>query len=87
MNAQRFAQPPQPPKGRAIDAAQVQAAIKHGVAYLKREQQPRGNWTDFPGFEGGVTSLCTLALLNSGEPADDPGGSWAGGAQPNGQQS
>jgi hypothetical protein len=23
----------------------------------------------------------------AGEPADDPGGSWAGGAQPNGQQS
>ncbi len=67
-----FAQLPQAVKNRPIDAAQVLAAIKHGVAYLKREQQPRGNWPEFPGFEGGVTALCTLALLNAGEPADDP---------------
>ena len=25
-----------------------------------------------PGYDGGVTALCTLALLNSGVPADDP---------------
>src|SRR6476620_10760963 len=67
-----LAQPPQPPKERPIDAAQVLAAIDHGVAFLKREQLPRGNWTEFPGYDGGVTSLCTLALLNSGVPADDP---------------
>src|SRR3954468_9801347 len=67
-----FAQQPQPPKERPIDAAQVLAAIDHGVAFLKREQQPRGNWNEFPGYEGGVTALCTLALLNSGVPADDP---------------
>ena len=60
------------PAGRPIDAAQVMTAIDRGVAYLRHEQQPRGNWTEFPGFDGGVTSLCTLALLNSGVPADDP---------------
>ena len=67
-----FAEPPQLPRDRPIDAAQVLAAIEHGRAYLKREQLPRGNWTEFPGYEGGVTSLCTLALLNAGTPADDP---------------
>src|SRR3954468_7116923 len=67
-----LAQPPEPPKERPIDAAQVLAAIDHGVAYIKREQLPRGNWTEFPGYDGGVTSLCTLALLNSGIPANDP---------------
>src|SRR3954471_927673 len=70
--AAMLAQLPQPPRERPIDAAQVLAAIDHGVAFLKREQQPRGNWAEFPGYEGGVTALCTLALLNSGVPADDP---------------
>src|SRR6476660_9882856 len=67
-----LAQPPQPPKERPIDAAQVLSAIDHGVGFLKREQLPRGNWPEFPGYEGGVTALCTLALLNSGIPVDDP---------------
>jgi hypothetical protein len=62
----------QKPQARPIDAAQVIGAIEHGVAYLKREQGPRGNWAEWPTYEGGVTSLCTLALLNSGVPADDP---------------
>ena len=35
-------------------------------------RRPRGNWAEWPGYEGGVTALCTLALLNSGVPADDP---------------
>ncbi len=57
---------------RPIDAAQVISAIDRGVAYLKRDQQPRGRWGELPGYEGGVTALCTLALLNSGVPNDDP---------------
>jgi hypothetical protein len=61
-----------PPGQRPIDAAQVLSAIDHGVGFLKREQQPRGNWSEFPGYDGGVTALCTLALLSSGVPADDP---------------
>lgn len=59
--------PPQP-----IDAAQVLSAIERGVAYLKREQSPRGRWAEFAGYDGGVTALCTLALLESGVGADDP---------------
>ena len=47
-------------------------AIDRGIAYLKREQSPRGNWGEMAGYTGGVTALCTLALLNAGVPADDP---------------
>src|SRR3954462_14568511 len=62
----------QQPKERPIDAAQVIAAIDRGVAFLKREQLARGNWPEFTGYDCGVTSLCTLALLNSGLTIDDP---------------
>lgn len=55
-----------------ITAEQVNQAIERGVAYLKRQQSARGNWADLPGFSGGVTCLCTLALLNSGVGTDDP---------------
>src|SRR3954469_11053240 len=61
----------QQPKERPIDAAQVIAAIDRGVAFLKREQLARGNWPEFTGYDCGVTSLCTLALLNSGLTVDD----------------
>jgi hypothetical protein len=60
----------QPP--RPIDATQVMSAITRGVAFLRSQQQPRGNWPEFPGYDGGVTALCTLSLLNSGVPVDDP---------------
>jgi hypothetical protein len=58
--------------GRPIDASQVIDSIDRGVDYLKREQLPRGNWNEMAGYNGGVTALCTLALLNAGVPADDP---------------
>jgi hypothetical protein len=60
------------PAERPIDAAQVLSAIERGVAYLKREQSPRGRWNEMAGYDGGVTALCTLALLNSGVGVDDP---------------
>jgi hypothetical protein len=55
-----------------VDAAQVLSAINRGIAYLKREQTPRGNWSEMATFPGGVTALCTLALLNAGVEVDDP---------------
>lgn len=51
---------------------QVRNAIERGVEYLKREQSPRGTWIEHPGHPGGVTALCTLALLESGVPPEDP---------------
>jgi hypothetical protein len=64
--------PAQQPPDRLIDAGQVLSAIERGVAYLKREQLPRGRWNEMTGYDGGVTALCTLALLNSGVGVDDP---------------
>ncbi len=57
-----------------ITAEQVRTAIDRGVAYLKRSQLQNGNWGEFPNnnYTGGITCLCTLALLNAGVPADDP---------------
>jgi Domain of unknown function (DUF4159) len=62
----------QQPANRPIDAAQVLSTIERGVAYLKREQLPRGRWNEMTGYDGGVTALCTLALLNAGVGVDDP---------------
>ncbi len=61
----------QPPAG-PIDAAQVLTSIDRAVAYLKREQSPRGRWNEMAGYAGGVTALCTLALLNAGVEPSDP---------------
>jgi hypothetical protein len=49
----------------------VQRAMHKGVAYLKDRWQTDKGWTDYTGQEGGITCLCTLALLNAGEPLDD----------------
>ena len=60
-------------RSAGITAEQVRAAIDKAVEYLKKQQnRERGNWAEYLGQPGGVTSLCTLALLNSGVPVDDP---------------
>jgi hypothetical protein len=64
--------PAQRPREGPVDAAQVQSTIARGIAYLKREQAPRGNWTEIQIYPGGVSCLVTLALLNSGVEPDDP---------------
>ena len=55
-----------------VTAETARKAIANGVAYLKRQQNDNGSWGEYPEHPGGVTSLCTLALLNSGLPVDDP---------------
>ena len=55
-----------------LDPQAVLRAIDRGVAYLKKEQDAKGRWADSVGYEGGVTALCTLALLNAGVPPEDP---------------
>ena len=59
------------PRGPTSRAEQVARAIDRGVAYLKRQQNADGTWPDQPAYTGGVTALCTLALLNAGVPPDD----------------
>lgn len=56
----------------SVTAAQVQRAIKGGIQYLRSTQQDDGRWPEYAGQTGGMSSLCTLALINSGVPVDDP---------------
>lgn len=51
---------------------QVRNAIRRGMTFLKSQQRADGSWTDHQIYTGGVTSLVTLALLNSGEQVDSP---------------
>lgn len=54
-----------------VTAEQVNAAIKSGVGYLEKQQRPTGGWSEAINEPGGITALCTLALLNSGRTTDD----------------
>lgn len=55
-----------------VTAAQVDTAIRAGREYLlRRQDKTNGNWTEYKGEPGGLTALCTLALLNSGMTKDD----------------
>ena len=59
--------------GEPITAEEVRDAIASGVKYLLEEQdQKRGTWNDLAPYPGGVTALCTLALLNSGVEPSHP---------------
>ncbi len=55
-----------------IDAVAVQRSIDRGVSYLRKAQNERGGWDEYPGQSCGKTALCTLALLNAGVGRDDP---------------
>ncbi len=60
---------PAQPARSEVTPDDVRQAIAAGVKYLKSQQsRERGNWPDRVGYAGGVTALCTLALLESGEP-------------------
>ena len=54
-----------------VTAEQVRQAIDGGVKFLK-QQGPDGTWTDAVQYPGGITALCTLALLDAGvDPSDE----------------
>src|SRR5947207_12205902 len=56
-----------------VTAAQVNAAIARGVAFLEKQQKPGGQWTEYSTEpDGGQTALITLALLRSGRTMSDP---------------
>ena len=55
-----------------ITPEQVSKALQRGVGFLKDQQHPAGNWSENQTNPGGITALCTLALLNSGLTTDDP---------------
>lgn len=60
------------PARAEVDAPAVQRSIDRGVAYLRTTQNVRGGWEEFGGQSCGLSSLCTLALLNCGIEKDDP---------------
>lgn len=47
-------------------------AVERAIAFLQEKQRADGSWSDPVGYEGGITALCTLALLRSGVAADEP---------------
>ena len=55
-----------------ITAEDVRNSIRRGVTFLKSQQKVDGHWEDHAGQRGGVTALCTLALLSAGVEQDDP---------------
>ena len=51
----------------------VRRAIQRGVGFLKNQQRRDGSWPPYsPNYVGGMTAICTLALLESGVPVEDP---------------
>ena len=66
--------------GAALSAAadvtprQVRQALDRGVAALKRQQRQDGRWVERNGqaYEGGLTCLAALALLQAGESPESP---------------
>ena len=55
-----------------VTGPQVRAAILRSVDALKKAQHPDGTWPDYA-QEGGVTALCTYALLQAGVSPEDKG--------------
>src|SRR5947207_594789 len=71
------APPPAPPKPEEELVEKVRKGIDKGVAYLKKQQSPQGNWEGIvlnflADMDGGSTGLVTLALLNCGVKPQDP---------------
>lgn len=55
-----------------VTAAKVDKAIDGGIRFLLSAQLPDGGWPEFGDYSHGVSSLVTLALLNSGMEPDAP---------------
>lgn len=62
-----------PVRAQSVDARVVQKTIDSAVRFLFRSQRDDGGWPEFDAnYPDGVTSLVTLALLNSGLSTDHP---------------
>lgn len=55
-----------------IGTAELTRAIDRAMGYLKSMQLINGTWQDQPHYDGGLTPLCTLALVSAGCKATDP---------------
>lgn len=55
-----------------VTSEQVRVAVERAIGFLKGKQHStNGNWQELTGYPGGVTALCTLALLNAGVDPND----------------
>jgi len=55
-----------------LDARTVNLSIDRAVNFLlATRDKEKYSWPDHPGYPGGLTALCALAILNSGVPASD----------------
>ena len=62
-----------PPATAQITAEKANKAIDRGVAFLKNQFKVNNNrWPEYAAVPGGIPALCTLALLQSGLPPEDP---------------
>lgn len=62
----------QPVRSQLTDQA-VRQSIERGVTFLLSQQnKTSGAWVEHSGYPGGLSALCTLALLNSGVEVDTP---------------
>src|SRR5579884_1957281 len=71
------APPAAPPKPEEELVEKVRKGIDRGVAFLRKQQSPQGNWEGIvlnflADMDGGSTALVTLALLNCGVKPEDP---------------
>ena len=55
-----------------VSPDQVRKAIERGTNYLWGQQRHDGSWPDPVAQPGGISALCTLALLYAGVEPDDP---------------
>ncbi len=58
--------------GTDLSPDDVRNALNLGIRYLESTQRANGTWSEYNegqyyNYQGGVTALCTLALLNAGE--------------------
>ena len=58
-------------RSEPLTAERVAKSITRGVDFLKGKQTNNGVWSRQPSHTGGVTALCTLALLNCGVELED----------------
>jgi hypothetical protein len=58
--------------GADLAPGEVLKAMAKGVKYLEGSQRDDGTWSEHEPQHGGVTALCTLALLNAGESPNEP---------------
>lgn len=51
----------------------VEQAIQRGVAYLKSQQAPEGNWPAYKDYPMGTSALAAYSLLTAGVSVQEPG--------------